>query len=115
MKYIVIALTVMLLVSCSSTPDFPTIDDPSIELTSIKKQYADELANIHIGDYIDYVAKQFPEMIVASDNMKNTIYEFNYQQQYLLVANNNDLTKTYTQTLRFYFINRKLAHWQVKK
>ncbi len=115
MKYIVIALTVMLLVSCTSTSDFPTIDDPNVELTSIQKQYADELANIHIGDYIDYVAKQFPEMVVASDNMKNTIYEFTYQQQYLLAANNNnDETKTYTQTLRFYFINQKLAHWKVK-
>ncbi|TWX67382.1 hypothetical protein ESZ36_13895 [Colwellia demingiae] len=114
MKYIVIALAVMLLVSCSSISDFPTIDDPQLELTSIKHQYADELANIHVGDYIDFVAKQFPKMFIASDNMKNTIYEFNYQQQYLLVANNSDQTKTYTQTLRFYFINQKLAHWQVK-
>jgi hypothetical protein len=113
MKSIVIAMTVMLLVSCTSSPDFPTIDDPNVELTSIKKQYTEELANIHIGDYIDYVAKQFPEMFVASDNMKNTIYEFTYQQQYLLAANNAE-TKTYTQTLRFYFINQKLAHWKVK-
>ena len=115
MKYIFIALTITLLVSCSSATDFPTIDDPRLELTSIKKQYENELANIHVGDYIDFVAKQFPEMFIASDNMKNTIYEFNYQQQYLLADNNNDLTKTYTQTLRFYFINRKLAHWQVKQ
>jgi hypothetical protein len=104
----------MLLVSCTNTSDFPTIDDPKVELTSIKKQYAQELADIHIGDYIDYVAKQFPKMFVASDNMKNTIYEFTYQQQYLLAANNNAETKTYTQTLRFYFINQKLAHWKVK-
>lgn len=113
MKYIIIALTVMLLVSCTNTSDFPTIDDPKVELTSIKKQYAQELADIHIGDYIDYVAKQFPEMFVASDNMKNTIYEFTYQQQYLLADNNSEI-KTYTQTLRFYFINQKLAHWKVK-
>ena len=115
MKNIFITLTITLLVSCSSTPDFPTINDPSVELTSIKKQYKKELANIHVGDYIDFVAKQFPEMFIASDNMKNTIYEFTYQQQYLLAADNNDETKTYTQTLRFYFINRKLAHWQVKQ
>ena len=115
MKYIVIALTITLLVSCSSTTDFLTIDDPQLELTSIKKQYKKELANIHVGDYIDFVAKQFPKIFIASDNMKNTIYEFTYQQQYILADNNNDLTKTYTQTLRFYFINRKLAHWQVKQ
>lgn len=104
-----------LLFSCSSPPNVPTIDDPNLELISIKKQYADELANIHVGDYIDYVATQFPEMIVASDNMKNTIYEFSYQQHYLLAENNNDnKAKTYTQTLRFYFINQKLVHWEVK-
>lgn len=109
-----ITLMVTLLFSCSSPPNVPRIDDPSLELISIKKQYADELTNIHVGDYIDYVAKQFPEMFVASDNMKNTIYEFTYQQQYLLAANNDVETKTYTQTLRFYFINQKLVHWKVK-
>lgn len=112
MKFLVITLTILLLISCTSSPDFPTVDDPRIELTSIKKQYANELANIHVGDYINYVAKQFPEMFVTTDNMKNTIYEFTYPQQYLL-ANNNEI-KTYTQTLRFYFINQKLAHWKVK-
>jgi hypothetical protein len=45
--------------------------------------------------------------------MKNTIYEFIYQQKYLLADNNAEI-KTYTQTLRFYFINQKLAHWKVK-
>lgn len=112
MKFLVITLTILLLISCTSSPDFPKVDAPSIELTSIKKQYANELANIHVGDYINYVAKQFPEMFVTTDNMKNTIYEFTYPQQYLL-ANNNEI-KTYTQTLRFYFINQKLAHWKVK-
>jgi hypothetical protein len=114
---VILIFLVLLLAGCSTTTSniksLPTINNPSVELTDIKQKYVDELAVIQVGDYIESVASLFPEMYIASDTMKNTQYEFDYQQQYFLTADKNSLEKTYTQTLRFYFVNRKLVHWQV--
>lgn len=114
MKYSFITLVFLLLASCSSNNSFPTIDSPEVELTSIKQKYVNELGNIQVGDYIETVAVLFPEMFIASDTMKNTQYEFDYHQQYFLAADSSPQEKTYSQTLRFYFVNNKLVHWGVK-
>ncbi len=114
MKLFFTALIFLLLASCSTINNSPTINNPDIELTSIKQKYVNELANIQVGDYIESVAVLFPEMHIASKTMKNTQYEFDYNQQYFLAADNSSLEKTYTQTLRFYFVNKKLVHWGVK-
>ncbi len=114
MKHSLIAFVLLLLTSCSTNNNVPTIDNPHNELISIKQKYASELANIQVGDYIKKVSKLFPEMYLASKTMKNTQYEFDYHQQYFLVANNNSIVQTKTQTLRFYFVNKKLVHWGVK-
>ena len=106
MKHLLIALVLLLLASCSSH-NFPTVEKPIIELTSIKQKYTSELSSITVGDYISAVSKKFPEMFVASDNMKNTIYEFDFQQQYYLVSDKSSQLKSYKQTLRFYFVNKK--------
>jgi len=113
MKHLFITLAFLLLTSCSTNINLPTTDNPEVELTSIKQKYVNELADIQVGDYIEKVALLFPEMSIASDTMKNTQYEFDYHQQYFLAADNSSLTKTYTQTLRFYFVNKKLVHWGV--
>lgn len=114
MKHSLLALFILLLASCSTIKNTPTIDNPDTELTSIKQKYVNELANIQVGDYIEAVAVLFPEMFIASQTMKNTQYEFNYNQHYFLAADNRAQEKTYTQTLRFYFVNKKLVHWEVK-
>lgn len=114
MKSSFIALVFLLLAGCSANNNYPTTNAAETELTNIKQKYVSELAQIQVGDYIEAVAKLFPEMSLSSDTMKNTQYEVDYHQQYLLVANNNSQEKTYTQTLRFYFVNKKLVHWGVK-
>ncbi len=114
MKKSFVTLVFLLLAGCSSSNIVPTTDNPDTELTSIKQRYINELANIQVGDYIDKVATLFPGMFISSDTMKNTQYEFNYHQQYFLAAQSNTVEKTYTQTLRFYFVNKKLVHWGVK-
>jgi len=111
-----------MLSGCTNTINLPTVSDPASELTSVKSKYSEQLASIHVGDYVKTVKKLFPNMSIASDNMKNTIYEFSYQQEYLLGNNNNlaastqdkNSIKLYKQKLQFYFINNKLVHWQVK-
>jgi len=103
----------LLLTSCSTSYIPPTITTPKDELTNIKQKYVSELASIQVGDYIKTVAVLFPKMFIATKTMKNTQYEVNYQQQYILANDTSSLEKTYTQTLRFYFVNKKLVHWQV--
>lgn len=114
MKHSLITIVFLLLAGCSTSHNVPTTDNPDIELTSIKKKYVNELADIQVGDYIEKVATLFPGMFISSDTMKNTQYEFNYNQKYFLAAQNSPVEKTYTQTLRFYFVNKKLVHWGVK-
>ncbi|MCP4986517.1 MAG: hypothetical protein GY928_10810 [Colwellia sp.] len=114
MKHPLIVFLLLLLTSCSTNNNIPTIDNPNNELINIKQKYIDELANIQVGDYIKKVAKLFPDMYLASKTMKNTQYELDYHQQYFLAANDTSPVQTKTQTLRFYFINKKLVHWGVK-
>jgi hypothetical protein len=114
MKKSFIILVFLLLTGCSTRNNIPITDTPDIELTSIKEKYVNELAKIQVGDYIAKVASLFPEMSISSDTMKNTQYEFDYHQPYFPAKQSSPLKKTYTQTLRFYFVNKKLVHWGVK-
>lgn len=114
MKHACITFAFLLLASCSTSSNLPITNNPDIELTSIKDKYVKQLAKIQVGDYIEKVATIFPEMFMTSDTMKNTQYEFDYHQQYFLAAQSKPLEKTYSQTLRFYFVNKKLVHWGVK-
>jgi hypothetical protein len=113
MKHLFTALVFLLLASCSTTHHSPTINNPDTELTNIKQKYEQELGSIQVGDYIEKVEGLFPEMFIATQTMKNTQYEFNYLQQYFLATDKKSLEQTYTQSLRFYFVNKKLVHWQV--
>lgn len=115
MKHLIIVLSLLLFTACSNSSNLPTTDNPQLELTNIKEKYADELARIQVGDYIAVVAKLFPGMYIAEDSMKNTIYAFDYQQGYLMKTKQELLAKTYKQSVQFYFVNKKLVHWQVKK
>jgi hypothetical protein len=114
MKNILISITILLILGCTSIKPLPTIENPQLELSNVKLQYANELASIQVGDYIVSIANLFPEMVIVSNTMKNTIYEFDYKQKYFLSNDGSELEKTYIQTLRFYFINKKLVHWQEK-
>ncbi len=110
-------MALFFLSGCINSNNIPLVANPTNELATIQSVYAKELANIKVGDYIKDVQAKFPEMVMTSDNMKNTIYELNYHQKYYLLADSkaNQHSKTYTQKLAFYFINKKLVQWQAKK
>ncbi len=117
MKLITLSVVLILLLSaCSTTSNssIPSIEDPSLELISIKDHYQKQLSSIKVGDYINEIKEKFPALTLASDNMKNTIYEVNFEQAYQL-KNSETVNKiqTYQQKIAFYFINKKLVHWQV--
>lgn len=118
-KKLCITSTFALLISCTNSVNLPIVQDPSTELITIKSRYSSELASLMVGEYIASVNKKFPGMLIASDTMKNTIYEFTYDQPYRLhinkhntQSNTDETTKVYSQKLSFYFINKKLVHWQ---
>ena len=117
MKLITLSVALILLSACSTTTNsnIPRIENPSLELVSIKNHYKKELSSIKVGDYISEIKDKFPELTLASDNMKNTIYEVNFDQDYQLKHSDTaEKKQTYQQKIAFYFINKKLVHWQVK-
>lgn len=117
MKLATISIFLLVLSACSTIAPapIPRVDNPSQELISIKSYYKTELASIKVGDYINEIKEKFPSLTLASDNMKNTIYEINLEQPYQLKQSEaGSEVKTYQQKLAFYFINKKLVHWQAK-
>ncbi|TPH18164.1 hypothetical protein [Litorilituus lipolyticus] len=124
MKNLIIAAFLLLLCACSSTKQLPIISDPKTELPKIKQLFKKELSTVQVGDYIKEIKEKFPSLYLASDSMKNTVYEFSHKQAYLPKTNlDNDKVSLrqssispieYEQKIAFYFINKKLVHWQVK-
>ncbi len=115
MKKLFLSTILFILSGCVANKNIPAVAVPIHDLTTIKSVYAKELSSIKVGDYIKDVQLKFPTMVMSSDNMKNTIYEVSYQQQYSLIEDNDAKENTYTQKLAFYFINKKLVQWLVKK
>lgn len=114
MKLINLLIIASILSACAQTPDVPKIKSLS-ELTSIETKYTNELASIKVGDYIKDIKQKFPELQLVSDTMKNTIYETYYNQDYVMASSTKAQTiKRFNQRITFYFINRKLVHWQAK-
>jgi len=124
MKNSFISAVFLLLCACSSTKQLPIVSDPKTELPKIKQLFNKELSTVQVGDYIKEIKEKFPSLYLASDSMKNTVYEFSHKQAYLPKGHlDNDKAslrqstaypKEYEQKIAFYFINKKLVHWQVK-
>ena len=114
MKLIKLLIIAGILSACAQIPEVTTVKNLS-ELTSIETKYTNELASIKVGDYIKDIKQKFPELQLVSDTMKNTIYETYYEQGYILASETETQTiKRFKQKITFYFINRKLVHWQEK-